>query len=165
MKISRLLFSVMIIVFLFSSFAGCSSSNDMERPLRCVMDGINQNNPEKLLNALFPSWRDRHPPTGLNAYCEEMKEYYGADAKCTYVIDSNEALGEGLLSELISMMATPLEIEEAAALRLTVSFTGSDDTDTELWLLYVMKVDGQWYLAELYNLRDIFDLPPERPQY
>lgn len=134
-------------------------ANSYERPLRQMVEGIEKADPDKILSSMpEPAVDAMIRQSGLNKeyFAELLADGFATamedigDYKVEYEILSKEDMSESEIGDLEEHyeISYGVDMDIDAAKRLEVEFKIiADETEESQDAVYVIKVDGKWYLS------------------
>ena len=166
------LICVLLALVMVLSLTACGANGSHKSVVKTLFASIEKGDAEKMLS-LFPeevleameeNLGDEDEvleyfEDAMDSLMDEFEDMYGDDIKITYEIEDEDELDEDDIDEIIDFyeeyLDADLDIEAAYELEVEATIEGEDDDDTDEMTIFVIKIDGKWYL-DLYNTSGLF---------
>lgn len=94
---------------------------------------------------------------------EYLEEEYGEDYEIKYEIKSKSEVSKTKLKKIAKSLKDSYDIKASEVtkgyrLKLEITIAGSEDDDDENSTIYVLKIDGKWYLANVSEYGDSYSV-------
>lgn len=91
----------------------------------------------------------------IEDHLDGLEDVYGDDYKVTYKIKKEEDVDDDMMEEIVKALEMydidEDSIEDAKQLKIKLTIDGEDDKESNTNKIYVLKIDGAWYFAQVYE--------------
>ena len=145
--LAGIVIAIVVVISLLVKIGGSLGVPDYEKPLKCQIDGINKNNPDKFLSSFTSSGRSYYENDSLKEDLKEIK-------KISYQVTGTSDLSFSSLLDTVAVLGfSSQDIEDAKALETEIKYKTADGEEGSTTTEFdVVEINGKWYaISSLAN--------------